>query len=227
MDRRLALFAMLGAGRPDSEIAASELLLHPNWLVGPTPSQLLVSLKGLDYDSKSAVFRLAREWESSCISEALVEHFHNESDEQTSEHIAWLIKHVAGRTQLKAIVNIVLSANESSCVRRLCIEALDRLCFARLIGWHDTQEIIHALKNDADVNIREGIAGLVGALPDNTEKFSILMEMLSDSSDFVAGSAANAISQMNKVHVDRLSVERFSNHQSLLIRDRVRDIFDR
>jgi hypothetical protein len=84
-------------------------------------------------------------------------------------------KHIAGRTQLKAIVDIVLSAKESSCVRRLCIEALDRLSFARHIGWHDIHAVIHAIKNDADMNIREGMAGLVGALPDSTEKFSILI----------------------------------------------------
>lgn len=218
------LFELLGEGSPIMEVAASELLLHPEWLVGKPPSQLILALKSISYDSRSPVFQLARQWESLAISKSLLEIFLDENDAESKEHSAWLIKHIVDSAQLEVIARIALSEEESVPVRRLFLEALDRLVFVRQIGWDETKDIIDALKNAPDPGIREGIVGILMSLKDNTEKLAILIDMLSDSSDFVAASASNAISQMENVHLDKNFLDNFLNHPSLLVRERVKKI---
>ncbi|HEX8185881.1 MAG TPA: HEAT repeat domain-containing protein [Blastocatellia bacterium] len=223
-DQVEALFKLLGEESSRSEEAAMELLLHPDWLVGKPPSQLMLALNSTGYDSQSPVFRLARQWESSSMSESLLESFFDEKDPQSREHRAWLIKHIVGPTQLEAVKRIALSEEESAQVTRLLIEALDRLVFARMIGWDETKEIVNALKDAPDPVIREGIVGLLMSLEDNGEKLALLISMLSDSSDFVVAGAANAISQMKGVNLDKGLVDNLLSHPSSLVRESAKKI---
>lgn len=219
------LFEMLGKNPPESEVAASELLLHPEWLVGEPPPQLSKALEAIAYDSQSPIFQLAREWESVAMSEALLKSFSDGSNEQSKEHNAWLVKHIIGPSQLEAVVRIALS-EEAAGVRRFFIEALDRLTFARQIDWNQTKDIINKLKNDPDSGIREGIVGILMSLKDRKEKLSILTDMLSDSNDFVVASAANAISQMEGKNLDRGLLNDLLCHPSLLVREMARNILN-
>jgi HEAT repeat protein len=218
------LFELLGEDSPVSDVAAFELLLYPGQLVGNPPSHLISALKSINYDSKSPFFELARQWESSPLSEALLETFLNEDDEQSKEHIAWLIKHLVGSKQWQTVASIASSKQESSRARRFLLEALDRLAFARQISWDDLKNVIGILKNDSASEVRDGIVGILMSLEDSNDKLFVLIDMLSDSNDLVVASAANGISQMKDIKLDSSYLDMLLKHPSLIVREIAKQI---
>jgi len=199
-------------------------LLHPEWLVGPPPAQLMAALRSIGPDLQSEVFRLGRQWPSQELSAELLKDLSSRTDANEKEHTAWLIKHLIGPAQWSKVAQIALSESESTRVRRSLVEALDRLAFAGHLGWNDLRDVIGALRRSPDPVVREGVVGILMSLEDNSEKLTLLTEMLEDDGDFVVAGALQALAQMKDVTVDESVLERLRNHASLLVRDRAEKV---
>lgn len=195
-NRHDALRRLLDSNPGAADQAANELLERPDWATGPPPDELVRALlrAGMSHDAESAVFELGRRWERAPLSRSLMTALQREQDPAARTCAAWLLKNLASQAVWSDMAVMALSEGERMQTRRWLLEGLDRLAFVGDVGWDELRDLVHALRQDKEPRIRDGVVGILMSLNDGGEKASILLDMLGDSDSGVLDSALNALS---------------------------------
>lgn len=208
--------------------AAAELKSHTDWLQGRPPPTFMAALASIDYDAEGAIFELARAWEREPLCQALIAALRSEPDPRLREHTAWLLKHLASATHVKAIADLARSEEESVQTRRWLLEALDRLAAGRAIGWKDVGDVVTAVGRHSDSMLRDGVVGVLVSLDRSDEKRRALLEILrADDDEGVIANAVNGLASVLPIELDPAVVERLLGHPSPRVQRSVRELIER
>ncbi|HEX2568445.1 MAG TPA: HEAT repeat domain-containing protein [Polyangia bacterium] len=175
-----------------ADAAAAALRRRPGWGVGTPPSEFVSALLAMDFNQPDRQLALARPWDRVALGEALWQGFGRITRPVEREHAAWLLSHLASPNSWRSIARRVIEPQETREIRVFLIQALDRLCLERHIGWAEIGTLIATLARDPDPAVRQAAIDLLISLPSCAEMRAILIERLDDTHESVLRATLHA-----------------------------------
>jgi len=205
--------------------AAMTALKARDWLRGLPPDSLVEDLGGIEYDSESPTFEIARAWERSVMSQVVVIHLQEERDPFLRQHDAWLVQHLGAASDWQPIVQIALRPEESVGTRKWLLMALARFAGAQGVGWKEMNTPLQTLAFDPDPLVRDSAAAVIEALPKSDDKRRLLLDILrKDEDENVLSRAIQAIGGTLPIEIGTSLAERLLGHPSPRVQEAVRDL---
>lgn len=157
--------------------------------------ELLRALEAVDRVGSGELLAVARTHDRVPLGEALWRSFVDAPDESAREHRAWLLKQLASPTSWAEIARAATGPSLPAQTRRYLVEALDRLAFARDVGWGELGATARALLSEPDAGLREAAVGVVVSLPLASETTALLERACRDEDAQVVLAALNGLEQ--------------------------------
>ncbi len=173
--------------------AAEALLSSPDSLSGDPPVELVMAITRPVGLPSAPILNLARAWSRPEMSRATLRALRQATAPRERERLAWLLKTVLAAEHYPEAIERALEPAESPDVRRWLVEAIERLAFARLVGWDELADVVTMLTISSSPTLRAALPSLLMALPWRSTNTRLLEPLLRDSDPGVVSAAAHTL----------------------------------